>query len=98
MGREIPLIIWLVSTHSRPKAAGRIFVPAAKIADSFNTQPPEGGWKADRKTWIGMGVSTHSRPKAAGTYRAASLMAILSFQHTAARRRLATGSGSCSPK
>ena len=33
-------------------------------------------------------VSTHSRPKAAA-YRAASLMATLSFQHTAARRRLA---------
>ena len=33
-----------VSTHSRPKAAGR---PDAKFnmgKDGFNTQPPEGGW------------------------------------------------------
>ena len=35
----------LVSTHSRPKAAG-ILADAmeAMFAASFNTQPPEGGW------------------------------------------------------
>ena len=36
----------LVSTHSRPKAAGgngRLLFPNSK---SFNTQPPEGGWMA----------------------------------------------------
>ena len=32
----------------------------------FNTQPPEGGWLADRQQKQKMTVSTHSRPKAAG--------------------------------
>ena len=31
----------------------------------FNTQPPEGGCKANIAKWIGIDVSTHSRPKAA---------------------------------
>ena len=37
--------IFFVSTHSRLKAAGdglRVFVYAQ---NSFNTQPPEGGWR-----------------------------------------------------
>ena len=33
-----------VSTHSRPKAAGPLSKKAMAILDSFNTQPPEGGW------------------------------------------------------
>ena len=33
-----------VSTHSRPKAAGRCFENNAYVISSFNTQPPEGGW------------------------------------------------------
>ena len=33
-----------VSTHSRPKAAGRRNRPALFRRQSFNTQPPEGGW------------------------------------------------------
>ena len=33
-----------VSTHSRPKAAGRHIRPSGRKADCFNTQPPEGGW------------------------------------------------------
>ena len=55
-----------VSTHSRLKAAGAEYAITCKATIGFNTQPPEGGWKADSKTWIGMGVSTHSRLKAAG--------------------------------
>ena len=47
----------LVSTHSRPKAAGgngRLLFPNSK---SFNTQPPEGGWAnrvaaSCRKSWF----------------------------------------------
>ena len=34
----------LVSTHSRPKAAGRLRKRQATWRQSFNTQPPEGGW------------------------------------------------------
>ena len=33
-----------VSTHSRPKAAGRRFPREEEKSLSFNTQPPEGGW------------------------------------------------------
>ncbi|WP_410000220.1 hypothetical protein [Neisseria sicca] len=33
-----------VSTHSRPKAAGILRLLAFARQDSFNTQPPEGGW------------------------------------------------------
>ncbi len=56
----------VVSTHSRPKAAGPQTAPQAASKRGFNTQPPEGGW-ADRLYQRAMGyVSTHSRPKAAG--------------------------------
>ena len=33
-----------VSTHSRPKAAGLVMGNAKPLLESFNTQPPEGGW------------------------------------------------------
>ena len=33
-----------VSTHSRPKAAGGRLMIYWMFHDSFNTQPPEGGW------------------------------------------------------
>ena len=36
--------VHLVSTHSRPKAAGKHTLPFLFFTDSFNTQPPEGGW------------------------------------------------------
>ena len=35
-----------VSTHSRPKAAGQCRADGSIHADSFNTQPPEGGWRS----------------------------------------------------
>ena len=35
-----------VSTHSRPKAAGKSQMPCAANTSSFNSQPPEGGWRA----------------------------------------------------
>ena len=33
-----------VSTHIRPKAAGRLNFQADFFYWSFNSQPPEGGW------------------------------------------------------
>ena len=36
---------YCVSTHSRPKAAGRSPIGLLPIRVCFNTQPPEGGWK-----------------------------------------------------
>ena len=34
----------IVSTHSRPKAAGITYITGGHTTQSFNTQPPEGGW------------------------------------------------------
>ena len=34
----------VVSTHSRPKAAGPLVPSIMVTLLSFNTQPPEGGW------------------------------------------------------
>ena len=56
-----------VSTHSRPKAAGNLLTVQRNYTQSFNTQPPEGGWaKEDGILASIIEVSTHSRPKAAG--------------------------------
>ena len=54
----------------------------------FNTQPPEGGCGAAALAENCKRVSTHSRPKAAETTAACS-PPMWTFQHTAARRRLA---------
>ena len=41
---HIDVDMCLVSTHSRPKAAGyRLSLPTS-FGWGFNTQPPEGGW------------------------------------------------------
>ena len=55
-----------VSTHSRPKAAGKASRYRSSPSECFNTQPPEGGWFLIRWHIAQMMVSTHSRPKAAG--------------------------------
>ena len=59
------------------------------ISKCFNTQPPEGGWISVEHTVQIANVSTHSRPKAAGLIPC-RLSVDFEFQHTAARRRLAT--------
>ena len=38
----------MVSTHSRPKAAGRPVKNSSPRRHCFNTQPPEGGWTRPR--------------------------------------------------
>ena len=64
--RETDNRFFLVSTHSRPKAAGCIKFQRWVVCWCFNTQPPEGGW-GNKYTEKGLVmVSTHSRPKAAG--------------------------------
>nr|WP_314589355.1 hypothetical protein [uncultured Neisseria sp.] len=37
-------LVLTVSTHSRPKAAGFDNSKNSPAPESFNTQPPEGGW------------------------------------------------------
>ena len=77
-----------VSTHSRPKAAGKRCSAKPNTRGSFNTQPPEGGWVNAYPIYDWHVVSTHSRPKAAGMPFAPCARATTWFQHTAARRRL----------
>ena len=43
-----------VSTHSRPKAAGRKLHRRQDQSRSFNTQPPEGGWLLMRLRFLGI--------------------------------------------
>ena len=38
-------IMFDVSTHSRPKAAGRRIPQRNRSHPRFNSQPPEGGWQ-----------------------------------------------------
>ena len=82
-----------VSTHSRPKAAGSTNNRKRSTRLSFNTQPPEGGWLANRfySDLNRMFQHTAARRRLencinSGVYQ-------LLFQHTAARRRL----GFCLP-
>ena len=59
-------LTYVVSTHSRPKAAGYSPSLLMPTRDSFNSQPPEGGWFDLFVVKRTGSVSTHSRPKAAG--------------------------------
>ena len=34
----------MISTYSRPKAAGFTNAAGYPVVSNFNTQPPEGGW------------------------------------------------------
>ena len=77
----------LVSTHSRPKAAGSnlpIFCPLDDV--STHSRPKAAGRKIISLCVI-IAVSTHSRPKAAVQRFCLSVKDVL-FQLTAARRRL----------
>ena len=57
-------------------------------ANSFNSQPPEGGWDVTPVPDDKSKVSTHSRPKAAGLNQNGVTLSAIMFQLTAARRRL----------
>ena len=83
---DLPVI---VSTHSRPEAAGQCLGNLVHLIACFNSQPPGGGWTPDEipaKSVIT--VSTHSRPEAAGFLLRTGLTCSRAFQLTAARRRL----------
>ena len=78
---------WVVSTHSRPKAAASCRASDYRNTPCFNTQPPEGGCGWPLSCTGSVTVSTHSRPKAAA-YSLKIHYHLRKFQHTAARRRL----------
>ena len=85
-GKKNPRV---VSTHSRPKAAGAIkLIPHGQVAIvSTHSRPKAAGTNID-KLKQRFPVSTHSRPKAAGAHMHHKIVDVLLFQHTAARRRL----------
>ena len=69
----------IVSTHSRPKAAGARHGDSITNDKGFNTQPPEGGWLICVFITFCLRVSTHSRPKAAGAAKKPSCANQASF-------------------
>ena len=78
----------LVSTHSRPKAAG--FKSDYELAKywGFNTQPPEGGWPPP-PSFVGNPHGFNTQPPEGGWFSDVFLAGHdKMFQHTAARRRL----------
>ena len=77
-----------VSTHSRPKAAGRLtWQSCHKVKVSTHSRPKAAGTAALHQLHK-IVVSTHSRPKAAGCITSTGKRVYTRFQHTAARRRL----------
>ena len=82
-------IPFLVSTHSRPKAAGNALCVDCMRVHSVSTHSrPKAAGRHGSAVGLCRDVSTHSRPKAAGTKGRYNLPHKLMFQHTAARRRL----------
>ena len=77
-----------VSTHSRPKAAGLCIIKNEPSPISFNTQPPEGGWRR-HEICLPVKKSFNTQPPEGGWQRHLNqhFRQVL-FQHTAARRRL----------
>ena len=84
----------MVSTHSRPKAAGGTHQWRWLLHYvSTHSRPKAAGRRCCGRSVAGL-VSTHSRPKAAGRmmlYQSYSK----EFQHTAARRRLGKLNWNC---
>ena len=55
----------LVSTHSRPKAAGFALDSVQTVNVRFNTQPPEGGWGLNTR-WHSSITSFNTQPPEGG--------------------------------
>ena len=58
-----------VSTHSRPKAAGKGLEPARYDVDVSTHSRPKAAGRISPNLCPAASVSTHSRPKAAGWFR-----------------------------
>ena len=78
----------VVSTHSRPKAAGFLLLLVNKVTDSFNTQPPEGGWLIYHSVSDAMSMFQHTAARRRLEKERLKKALEDEFQHTAARRRL----------
>ena len=86
----------LVSTHSRPKAAGTTRRGRRFTMTVSTHSRPKAAGNFFGEHGRGAYVSTHSRPKAAGRVIFGRI-ALVRFQHTAARRRLDGSSRRLSP-
>ena len=64
-----------VSTHSRPKAAGLDITGCHRIFISFNSQPPEGGWRCAYKNILFF-ISFNSQPPEGGWAAAGNRLAV----------------------
>ena len=78
----------LVSTHSRPKAAGKVKLENEQCPKGFNTQPPEGGWPKHHAQNLPRHSFNTQPPEGGWTLGWRELGGGGMFQHTAARRRL----------
>ena len=87
----------MVSTHSRPKAAGGRYGLGLGGVSGFNTQPPEGGWVGHQSN-MRYDCRFNTQPPEGGWLFFPSIVIMASmFQHTAARRRLVPSLYSRSP-
>ena len=82
-------IVNMVSTHSRPKAAGSISHISYQIQSCFNTQPPEGGWPNSTMPKCKVTCFNTQPPEGGWIFNTLLKKYQRKFQHTAARRRLA---------
>ena len=80
--------VFIVSTHSRPKAAGIINTTGGDFVHSFNTQPPEGGWSTTSGIPNRANGFQHTAARRRLARAQADAFIAAMFQHTAARRRL----------
>ena len=71
--------IALVSTHSRPKAAGRVQRQQESAVAGFNTQPPEGGWSQLVQAYGREGAFQHTAARRRLAMVMSSVRARLSF-------------------
>ena len=82
----------VVSTHSRPKAAGVAMCYLIPRYFGFNTQPPEGGWALPNRSKPSLSSFNTQPPEGGWLKRLILIDNLPAFQHTAARRRLASKS------
>ena len=78
----------IVSTHSRPKAAARFRLEYKSNCYSFNTQPPEGGCVYLTLTVLSLCGFNTQPPEGGCATGIVETFNLVTFQHTAARRRL----------
>ena len=78
----------VVSTHSRPKAAGSVSSWVQSFMSGFNSQPPEGGWAKKLRRFMILCVFQLTAARRRLVWISPLFIGHAMFQLTAARRRL----------